>query len=60
MVNLVPPSLYFPLSNLRFIGKVKPVIDSVFPFDNALKAYDRILTSKAVGKVVIEVPDDSR
>ncbi|KAF9643570.1 NAD(P)-binding protein [Thelephora ganbajun] len=50
----------FLVLNLPFIGKVKPVIDSVFSFDDALRAYDRILTARAVGKVVIEVPDDSR
>ncbi|KAF9643577.1 hypothetical protein BDM02DRAFT_3123267 [Thelephora ganbajun] len=42
------------LSNLIKDGKVKPVIDSMFSFGNAPKAYDRILTARAVGKVVIE------
>jgi NADPH:quinone reductase-like Zn-dependent oxidoreductase len=36
-------------------GSIKPVVDSVFEFDHALKAYDRILTQRATGKVIIKV-----
>jgi NADPH:quinone reductase-like Zn-dependent oxidoreductase len=36
-------------------GKIKPVVDSVFSFEDALKAYDRIMSSRAKGKVVIKV-----
>ncbi|KAJ2925209.1 hypothetical protein H1R20_g11890, partial [Candolleomyces eurysporus] len=36
-------------------GKVKPLVDSVFKFDDALSAYDRIVTSRATGKVIVQV-----
>lgn len=36
-------------------GKVKPRVDSVYPFEDALKAYERLLTGRATGKVVIKV-----
>jgi len=36
-------------------GIVKPVIDSVFPMDQAAAAYDRLATGRAVGKIVISV-----
>ncbi|KAF8162896.1 hypothetical protein B0H34DRAFT_835459 [Crassisporium funariophilum] len=37
------------------LGSLKPVVDSVFEFEDTLKAYDRILSTRAVGKVVIKV-----
>ncbi|TBU35309.1 NAD(P)-binding protein [Dichomitus squalens] len=36
-------------------GKVKPLIDSVFSFEDTLKAYERIKTDRATGKVVVKV-----
>ncbi|THH14714.1 hypothetical protein EW146_g5661 [Bondarzewia mesenterica] len=36
-------------------GKVKPVVDSVYSFEDALKAYDRIGTTHCTGKVVVKV-----
>ncbi|KXN82604.1 Zinc-type alcohol dehydrogenase-like protein C16A3.02c [Leucoagaricus sp. SymC.cos] len=36
-------------------GMVKPVIDSVFNFDDTVKAFDRIMTTRATGKVVVKV-----
>ncbi|CDO71612.1 hypothetical protein BN946_scf184911.g82 [Trametes cinnabarina] len=36
-------------------GKIKPVVDSVYEFEDALKAYERILTKRATGKVVVRV-----
>ncbi|EIN07538.1 NAD(P)-binding protein [Punctularia strigosozonata HHB-11173 SS5] len=36
-------------------GKVKPVVDSVFAFEDVLKAYERLLTNRAKGKVVVKV-----
>jgi len=36
-------------------GKVKPVIDSVYKFDDVYSAYDKLMTEHARGKVVIEV-----
>lgn len=49
-----PPPIQF-LSFLFYVGKVKPVIDSVHKFDDVLGAYDRILTGHARGKVVVEI-----
>lgn len=40
---------------LFFEGKVKPVIDSVYKFDDVLSAYDKILTGHTRGKVVVEI-----
>ncbi|KAH9915045.1 NAD-P-binding protein [Epithele typhae] len=40
-------------------GKVKPLVDSVFAFEDALKAYERVMTGRATGKVVIKVDSDS-
>ncbi|WP_371932459.1 zinc-binding dehydrogenase [Pararhizobium sp. IMCC21322] len=36
-------------------GIVKPVIDSVFPMDQAAVAYDQLATRRTVGKIVIAV-----
>ncbi|EED85578.1 predicted protein [Postia placenta Mad-698-R] len=36
-------------------GKIKPLVDSVYNFDDALKAYERIMTGRATGKVVVKV-----
>ncbi|EAU88249.1 hypothetical protein CC1G_03921 [Coprinopsis cinerea okayama7 len=36
-------------------GKLKPLVDSVYNFEDALKAYERILTGRATGKVVVKV-----
>jgi len=36
-------------------GSLKPIVDSVYEFDDALKAYDRILSKRAVGKVIVKV-----
>ena len=38
-----------------YTGKVKPVIDSVYKFDDVYGAYDKLMTGHARGKVVIEV-----
>ena len=43
--------LYSPL----LVGTVKPLVDSVFEFEDVLKAYERIMTSRATGKVVVKV-----
>jgi NADPH:quinone reductase-like Zn-dependent oxidoreductase len=39
-------------------GKVIPVVDSVYKFDDALIAYNRIMTGHARGKVVIVMDSD--
>ncbi|KAI0086310.1 hypothetical protein BDY19DRAFT_960779 [Irpex rosettiformis] len=36
-------------------SKVKPVVDSVFAFEDVQKAYDRVLSQHATGKVVVKV-----
>ena len=36
-------------------GKVKPVVDSVFAFEDVLMAYGRIMSQRALGKVVVKV-----
>ncbi|KAF8968381.1 hypothetical protein BDZ97DRAFT_1916217 [Flammula alnicola] len=36
-------------------GSLKPIVDSVYEFDDALKAYDRAMTGKATGKIVVKV-----
>lgn len=40
---------------MTFAGKVKPVVDSVFAFEDVQKAYDRVLSQRASGKVVVKV-----
>ncbi|THH01706.1 hypothetical protein EW026_g1039 [Hermanssonia centrifuga] len=40
-------------------GKVKPIVDSVYDFDDALKAYERIMTKRAVGKVVVKIDPEA-
>ncbi|KAI0335216.1 NAD-P-binding protein [Cubamyces sp. BRFM 1775] len=36
-------------------GKVRPLVDSVFAFEDVLKAYEKILTKRATGKIVVKV-----
>ncbi|TFK27373.1 NAD(P)-binding protein [Coprinopsis marcescibilis] len=36
-------------------GKVKPLVDSAYAFEDALNGYDRLKTYRATGKVVIKV-----
>lgn len=43
------------LGGLISDGTIKPVIDSVFPMDEASAAYDRLATGRAVGKIVVTV-----
>jgi NADPH:quinone reductase-like Zn-dependent oxidoreductase len=38
-------------------GKLKPVIDSVFPFEQAKAAFERMLAPDLFGKVVLRGPD---
>lgn len=37
-------------------GKIKHRIDSVYAFEDVLKAYERVISGRAVGKVIVEVP----
>jgi len=34
---------------------IKPIIDSVFDFKDSVKAFERLATGRAVGKIVIEL-----
>ena len=36
-------------------GKVKAVVDTKFPFEQAVQAFERLKTSRARGKVVVEI-----
>jgi len=36
-------------------GKLKPVVDSVYEFEDVLKAYDRMISGRATGKIVVKV-----
>jgi NADPH:quinone reductase len=38
-------------------GRIRPVVDRVFEFDDAIKAADHLRTNHAVGKVVLKVGD---
>lgn len=41
-------------------GKIKPVIDSVFAFDEAVQAFDKLRTNRTRGKIVIRVCSKGR
>ncbi|QRW00480.1 Zinc-binding dehydrogenase [Ceratobasidium sp. AG-Ba] len=43
------------LAELINQGQLKPLVDSVYSFDDVLAAYDRILTHRAKGKVVVTI-----
>ncbi|PFH52444.1 hypothetical protein AMATHDRAFT_140283 [Amanita thiersii Skay4041] len=38
-------------------GQLKPVVDSVHDFCDVLKAYDRMMSSRATGKIVVKVDE---
>ncbi|KAH7108461.1 hypothetical protein BKA62DRAFT_682265 [Auriculariales sp. MPI-PUGE-AT-0066] len=40
-------------------GKLQLVVDSVFEYKNVLQAYDRIMTGRARGKIVVRVNPDA-
>ncbi len=37
-------------------GKLRPLVDSVFPFEQAGKAFERLSGGEQMGKVVVEIP----
>jgi NADPH:quinone reductase len=37
-------------------GRVRPIVDRVFPFDEAQEAADHMRSNRAVGKIVLEMP----
>ena len=50
------PTCYSSNLVLRtLLGKVKHRIDSVYAFEDVLKAYEKVISGRAVGKVVVEV-----
>jgi len=38
-------------------GKIKPVIDRVFPFEQGIEAFEYLVAGRAKGKVIIKVAD---
>ncbi|KAJ7672629.1 hypothetical protein B0H17DRAFT_179667 [Mycena rosella] len=46
--------------NYPCAGDVKPIIDSVYSFDRdgVMKAYEKLMSKRAVGKVVVKVADE--
>ncbi|KAF2826059.1 NAD(P)-binding protein [Ophiobolus disseminans] len=48
------------LGELVAEAKVKPVIDEVFAFDDAPRAYKKLKTSRAKGKIVVRVANSKR
>ena len=40
-------------------GRIRPVVDRVFTFDDALKAADCLRSNQAIGKVVLELKEQS-
>ena len=40
---------------LRMFEKFKPVIDSVYPFEEIVKAYEKLVSRQFVGKIVVRV-----
>ncbi|KAG6844722.1 hypothetical protein H0H87_004342 [Tephrocybe sp. NHM501043] len=36
-------------------GLITPPVDAVYDFDDALKAYERQMSSRATGKIVIKI-----
>jgi NADPH:quinone reductase-like Zn-dependent oxidoreductase len=36
-------------------GKIKPVIDRTFPFEQAVEAFEYLIAGRAKGKVIIKV-----
>ena len=59
LVGLQEPDLYknspvYLAPGGAFVS-VGPVVDSVYEFKDALSAYERIMTSRAKGKVVVKV-----
>jgi NADPH:quinone reductase-like Zn-dependent oxidoreductase len=53
------PETLKALSDLVADGKLKPVVDSVFSFADVHKAYERILTGRARGKVIVRVDENA-
>jgi NADPH:quinone reductase-like Zn-dependent oxidoreductase len=37
-------------------GRIRPVIDSVYPLDRAPEAFDRLERAEQFGKIVLDIP----
>lgn len=46
---------FIKLGKLVADGKVKPVVDEVFAFNNVHRAYEKLRTGRAKGKIVVRV-----
>jgi D-arabinose 1-dehydrogenase-like Zn-dependent alcohol dehydrogenase len=46
------------LAKLVAEGKVKPVIDEVFAMEDVPRAYEKLKTGRAKGKIVVRVGGD--
>ncbi|MCA9926194.1 MAG: zinc-binding dehydrogenase, partial [Anaerolineales bacterium] len=44
---------YHTVMNLIFAGKLKPVIDTIYPFNEGLTALKRLQNGDVAGKLVI-------
>jgi D-arabinose 1-dehydrogenase-like Zn-dependent alcohol dehydrogenase len=44
---------------LRHAGKIRAVVDSIYPLEKTLDAYERLLTKRARGKVVVRIRSDA-
>ena len=42
-------------SDINSVGEVKGVVDSAFAFEDVHKAYERLMSNRACGKVVVKV-----
>jgi zinc-binding alcohol dehydrogenase/oxidoreductase len=42
---------------LKFVNqhKIKPLIDKIFPLDQAQKAFERLAAGKQMGKIVLQI-----
>jgi alkaline phosphatase D len=46
------------LAELMREGKLRPVVDSVFEWEDAPKAFEKLKSGRSKGKVVVKVPQD--
>jgi NADPH:quinone reductase-like Zn-dependent oxidoreductase len=47
---------FHDVMRLVFQGRLRPVVDTVFPFERAREAYERLHRGEQFGKVVIRIP----
>ncbi|KDQ59443.1 hypothetical protein JAAARDRAFT_33007 [Jaapia argillacea MUCL 33604] len=49
------PEVLETITQLVSDGKVKPIVDSVYPFEDVVNAYEHLMTYRAGGKVIVMV-----